>query len=191
MTKRMRGGAPPPWNPPNPTAPGTASEERIPRWVTALSVTVFLVVAVLLGRPPRAGGPDVSLLPWLNAGINAVTAVLLVAGWLAIRARRVTLHRWLMTSCLGASAAFLVSYVTYHWLSPGPAHYEGPLRWLYLAILASHVVLAAVILPLALTTWYRGWTGRLVAHRRTAPRTLVLWLYVAITGVLITVLAHS
>lgn len=169
------------------------AEDAVPRWVTALSVTVFVVVAVLLLRPPgepQPNAPDVSLLPWLNAAINATTALLLLAGYAAIRAKRVQLHRALMTSALGASALFLVSYVVYHWFSAGPTQYTGPFRAVYLAILVSHVVLAAVILPLALTTWFRGWTGRVAAHRRTAPRTLALWLYVAVTGVLITLLAH-
>jgi putative membrane protein len=170
-----------------------AATEHTPRWVAALSGAVFVVVAyLLLGPRPEgvAGAVDVSVLPWVNAGLNATTAALLVAGWLAIRARRVELHRALMTTALGASAVFLVSYVVYHWFSAGPTRYEGPFRGLYLVVLLSHVVLATVILPAALTTWYRGWTGRVSAHRRVAPTTLALWLYVAVTGVAITVLAH-
>lgn len=177
--------------------PGTVGEnvdQGTPRWVSVLSAVVFAAVAFLLlgPRPARTEPPfDVSWLPWLNAGINTVTTGLLIAGYAAIRAKRVALHRWIMTSALGASALFLVSYVVYHWFSAGPTRYEGPFRGVYLAMLLSHVVLAAVILPLALTTWFRGWTGRIRAHRAGAPRTLVLWLYVTITGVLITVLAHG
>jgi putative membrane protein len=173
---------------------GTLTGQTVPTWVTVLSITVFAVVVFLLVGPRPAGvagSIDVSALPWVNAGINTVTAGLLLAGFAAIRAKRVQLHRWLMTSALLASATFLVSYVTYHWFSVGPTRYTGSFRALYLGILLSHVVLATVILPLALTTWYRGWTGRVVDHRRVAPRTLALWLYVALTGVLITVMAHG
>lgn len=171
-----------------------ASEQSTPRWVGVISGTVFLVVAFLLTGPRPAGvagSVDVSFLPWLNAALNGSTFVLLIAAFAAIKQRRIQLHQRLMTTALGASALFLVSYVVYHWFSAGPTHYEGPFRAGYLAMLLSHVVLATVILPAALTTWYRGWTGRIVAHRAIAPWTFGLWLYVAATGVLITVLVHQ
>ena len=168
-------------------------DQATPRWVGVVSGAVFLAVLFLLVGPRPAGvagAVDVSLLPWLNALLNAATALLLLAAFVAIKVRRVQLHKWLMTTALGASATFLVSYVVYHWFSAGPTHYEGPFRGLYLVVLLSHVVLATIILPAALTTWYRGWTGRVTAHRSIAPWTFGLWLYVAVTGVLITVLAH-
>jgi putative membrane protein len=170
-----------------------ASERATPRWVGVLSGAVFLAVLFLLTGPRPAGvagSVDVSFLPWLNAALNATTATLLLAAFAAIKAKRVQLHKTLMTTALGASATFLVSYVVYHWFSAGPTHYEGPFRAGYLVVLISHVVLATIILPAALTTWYRGWTGRVAAHRSIAPWTFGLWLYVAVTGVLITVLAH-
>lgn len=159
-----------------------------------LSATICLVVAFLiLGPRPEgvAGALDVGLLPWVNAALNAITTVLLVTGFAAIRARRIALHRALMTSALACSALFLCSYVVYHWFSAGPTVYEGPLRGLYLVILITHVVLASLILPAALTTWFRGYTGRIAQHRRIAPTTLAVWLYVAITGVVITLMAHG
>lgn len=166
----------------------------VPRWVVAVSAAVCLVVAgLILGPRPEgvAGAVDVSALPWVNAGINSVTTGLLVAGFVAIRRRRVALHRALMTSALACSALFLLSYVVYHWFSAGPTRYEGPARGLYLVVLATHVVLAASILPAALTTWVRGFTGQIGAHRRIAPLTLAVWLYVSVSGVLITVMAHE
>lgn len=172
----------------NPTAAET------PRWVLALSAVVCALVAfLLLGPRPEgvAGAIDVSFLPWLNAGLNALTTVLLVLGFVAIRMRRIALHKTLMTSALSISAVFLLSYVTYHWFSAGPTRYEGPFRGGYLAMLASHVILAAIILPAALTTWWRGQSGRIASHKRVAPTTLALWLYVTVTGVLITLLAHG
>jgi len=169
------------------------SQADTPRWVPAVSGAIFLVILFLLAGPRPAGvagAVDVSFLPWLNAALNATTAGLLVAALIAVRAHKIRLHKTLMTTALGASTLFLVSYVTYHWFSAGPTRYEGPFRAGDLAMLISHIVLATVILPAALTTWYRGWTGRVAAHRRVAPRTFWLWLYVAVTGVLITVLAH-
>ncbi|MEZ4234641.1 MAG: DUF420 domain-containing protein [Myxococcota bacterium] len=166
----------------------------MPRWVVAVSVVICAVVALLvLGPRPEgvAGAIDVSALPWVNAGINATTTLLLLAGFAAIKARRVAVHRALMTSALGCSALFLISYVVYHWFSAGPTRYEGAFRVPYLIMLATHVVLAAVILPAALTTWLRGFSGQIGPHRRIAPATLALWLYVSITGVLITVMAHG
>lgn len=158
------------------------------RGIRALSVAICLVVAVLiLGPRPEwaVGRVDVSALPTVNATLNGVTTALLLAGYAAIRTRRVTLHRRLMLSAFGSSAGFLVSYVVYHWFSAGPRHYEGAWRGLYLGILLTHVVLAAGILPFAMETLYRGWTGRIVEHRRIAPRTLAVWLYVSVTGVVI------
>lgn len=164
------------------------------RVIYALSAVVCAVVAFLLVGPrPEgvAGSVDVSALPWVNAGINSVTTVVLIAGFAAIRAKRVGLHRVLMTTALGLSAVFLVVYVTYHWFSAGPVRYQGDFRYVYLFVLASHILLAIVVLPLALTTWARGWFGAIADHRRIAPATFAIWLYVTVTGVLIVTMAHG
>ena len=169
------------------------SETLRQRVIYVVSAVVCAVVAfLLLGPRPEgvAGAIDVSALPWFNAGLNTLTFGLLLAGFAAIKAGRMKLHKGLMTSALGVSVVFLVSYITYHWFSEGPVRYEGPLRGLYLFVLVTHVVLAAAILPMALTTWIRGWTGAVERHRRVAPSTLAVWLYVAFTGVLIVVMAH-
>ena len=96
-----------------------------------------------------------------------------------------------MLTAFALSAAFLMSYVTYHTFSVGPARYEGAYRGLYLFILLTHIPLAAIILPLALTTLARGWFGAIDQHRRIAPYTLGLWLYVSVTGVAIYWMAHG
>lgn len=158
------------------------------RAIRLVSVAICLVVAVLiLGPRPEwaVGRVDVSALPAVNASLNALTTLILLCGYAAIRARRVTLHRRLMLAAFSTSACFLCSYVVYHWFSAGPRHYQGDWRGLYLVILFTHVVLAAGILPFALETLYRGLTGRIIEHRRIAPRTLSAWLYVSITGVVI------
>jgi putative membrane protein len=175
-------------------AAAAPSTDRVQRGVYAVSIAVSVLVAVLILAPRPAGlagALDVSALPWVNAGINTLTAAILVAGFAAIRAKRIALHRRLMTTALGTSSAFLASYVVYHTFSPGPARYEGDWRGVYLFVLLTHVVLAALILPAALTTWLRGWTGRVADHRRIAPATLAVWLYVSVTGVLVTWMAHG
>ena len=175
-------------------ASAAARTEIWQRAVYAVSLVVCGLVAVLMLAPrpdALAGRVDVSALPWVNAGLNAITATLLVSGFVAIRLRRIALHRRLMTAALGTSTLFLLSYVTYHTLSAGPTKYTGSWRGLYLFVLLTHVVLAAGILPAALTTWVRGWTGAVADHRRIAPATLAVWLYVSVTGVLITWMAHG
>lgn len=170
-----------------------AVARRLRSAVAALSGIVFLLVAALLLGPRPAwmlGAVDVSALPWVNAGLNAVALVLLVTGFGAVRAGRITLHRAAMTAAMATSAVFLVSYVTYHLFSPGPARYHGAFRGTYFALLASHVVLAALVLPAALNTWIRGFTGAIPSHRRLARPTLAVWIYVSITGILVTWMVH-
>jgi putative membrane protein len=162
--------------------------------INILSGVICLVVAVLIlgPRPPGvAGAIDVSALPAVNASLNACTTLILIAGFTAIRLRRITLHKRLMISAFVLSAAFLVTYVIYHTFSAGPAVYEGAYRGLYFFILFTHIPLAAIILPFALTTLARGWLGAIARHRRIAPWTLALWLYVSVTGVAIYWMAHG
>ena len=164
---------------------GTPRDEK---FLNGLSVVLCLVVAFLiLGPRPEwaVGQVDVSALPTVNATLNSITALLLVAGFTAIKQGRRELHKRLMMTAFCSSSLFLLVYVIYHWFSAGPTPYEGDFRAVYLFILFSHIVLAAVILPFALNTLWRGWTGRLVAHRRIAPGTFWTWLYVSVTGVAI------
>jgi putative membrane protein len=169
-------------------------EPRVQRGIYALSAVLCLVVAFLvLGPVPggMAGQVDVSALPFVNATLNSITATLLLAGFAAVKTRRIELHKRLMSASFATSTVFLLSYVTYHWFSEGPARYEGAFRGLYLFVLFSHIVLAAIILPLALTTLARGWLGAISSHKRIAPATLAIWLYVSVTGVLIVAMAHG
>jgi len=166
---------------------------RIPKmragWVIGgVSLLVVLVVAILL-LAPRGASPrrlDLSALPRLNAGLNAASAVLLSAAYLFIRRRQVKRHRVCMLSAFSSSVLFLVSYVIYHAIA-GSMRFAGPdwIRPIYFAILTSHIVLAALVLPLALTTLYRAWQGRFVRHRRIARWTFPIWLYVSVSGVVV------
>lgn len=125
-------------------------------------------------------------LPLVNALLNSISAVLLVLGWGLIRTGRWRWHRNVMLSAFLVSALFLVSYLTYH-LQVGSVRFSGQgwVRPLYFVLLVSHVFLAAIILPLALLTLWRGLAGRFRLHRRIARWTLPLWLYVSLTGVLV------
>ena len=126
----------------------------------------------------------VSDLPTLNATLNGIAAVLLGAGYVMIRQRRIAWHRAAMLSAWLTSMLFLASYTVYHALA-GSHQYHGPARALYFTILISHVVLAAVILPMALLTLARALAGRFPAHARLARKTLPVWMYVSVTGVVV------
>ena len=125
-------------------------------------------------------------LPALNATLNAVSASFLIAGFALIRRGRWQLHRRCMLGALGSSTLFLISYLIYHAnVGSRPFTGTGPVRILYFAILITHVVLAATILPLALITTTRGLRAQYGRHVRIARWTLPLWLYVSVTGVII------
>lgn len=155
--------------------------------IALVSILVVVVVGVLTLVPkPANGAPGASVLPTLNAVLNATSAFFLTLGYAFIRRRRVTAHLCCMLTALLASLLFLGSYVIYHYQAGSrPFAGVGWVRAVYLAILVSHVVLAAVIVPLALTTIYRAWQGSFDRHRRIARWTLPLWLYVSVTGVVV------
>jgi uncharacterized membrane protein YozB (DUF420 family) len=129
---------------------------------------------------------NVSDLPTLNAALNAASAVLLALGFAMIKAGRREAHRRFMTAALASSALFLVSYLVYHF-NVGSVRFtgRGVVRTVYLAILATHTVLAVAIVPLVLLTFARARRGEFSAHRRLARFTLPLWAYVSVTGVVI------
>ena len=162
--------------------------------LAVIGVVAALVVVVvgflLLGhRPPARAGA--SSLPGLNATLNGLSAVLLAAGWLCIRHRRVAAHRACMLGALAVSTLFLVSYVAYHAAyGSRPFGGQGWIRWVYFPLLISHVVLAAGIVPLALVTVYRALGADFARHRRVARWTLPIWLYVSVTGVLVYLLLY-
>lgn len=128
----------------------------------------------------------VDRLPAVNAALNASGAVLLILGYLLIRARRVTAHKICMGSAFAVSTLFLICYLVYHYHA-GSVPYRGTgwIRPVYFAILISHIILAAAILPLALLTLYRALRDQLDRHVRIARWTLPIWLYVSVTGVVI------
>jgi len=131
-------------------------------------------------------------LPAVNASLNAISGVLLLAGYTMMRLRKIDMHRRLMIAAFAASTLFLVCYVVYHaqvGSVPFPRH--GWVRPLYFSILITHVVLAASVPPLAIVTLTRGLKGRYPQHRKIARWTFPIWMYVSVTGVLVYVLLYQ
>lgn len=135
---------------------------------------------------------SVTDLPALNALLNLTAGTLLVIGWFLIKARRIEAHRRIMIAAFGTSALFLVSYLIYHGqVGSKPYTGTGVLRTIYFSILIPHVVLAAVILPLAIVTLRRGLVRSDAAHRRIARITLPLWLFVSVSGVVVYLMLYQ
>ncbi len=148
------------------------------------SIAIPLVVAILFRV--KIDGFDLSFLPGIYASINGVTALALVFALIAIKKGKVKLHRLLMGLCLLLSLAFLVMYVAYHVTSDStPYGGEGFLRYIYYFILISHIFLSIGVVPLVLFTLLRALTGEFKRHRRLAKITFPIWLYVAVTGVVV------
>ena len=129
---------------------------------------------------------SVTILPTVNAVLNASAAVAMLAGFVAIRQRRVAVHRACMLTAVGLSALFLTSYLVYH-AQVGSRPYAGGgwMRTVYLSILLTHTVLAVAIVPLVSTTLYRALRTQFVRHARLARVTFPIWLYVSVTGVVV------
>jgi uncharacterized membrane protein YozB (DUF420 family) len=135
---------------------------------------------------------DYTILPAVNASLNALSAVLLTTGWRFIRRRAIPQHRACMLSALATSVLFLTSYVVYHAkVGSVPFPGRGAVRTVYFVILITHVILAATIVPLALITLSRALAKRFDKHRRIARWTLPIWLYVSVTGVVIYVMLYK
>ena len=133
-----------------------------------------------------------SVLPHLNAILNATSGALLILGYFFITRRRVTAHLVCMVGALGVSALFLASYLVYHY-NYGSVRFtgQGPVRTLYFAILITHTILAAVIVPLIYVTLSRAMRGQYARHRRIARWTLPAWLYVSVTGVVVYLMLYQ
>lgn len=154
----------------------------------------FLVWLIYFKAPPETYSDAVAGLPAVNAALNSLSGTCVVAGFFAIRARRVRIHMTLMITAFLFSVAFLVSYIVYHnYQGDTPFQGSGTIRTVYFTILISHIVCTFFALPMILTTFFFALTKRFAKHRRLARWTLPLWLYVSVTGVAIFFLlsAHS
>lgn len=159
-------------------------QDKYKKLIIGISVVVPLAVAALFGI--KIEGYDFSFLPPIYASINGLTAILLIAALIAIKNRRVKLHENIIKACLVLSASFLVMYVIYHMTSSStPYGGEGIIRYVYFFILISHILLSIVVIPFVLFTYLRAWAGNYEGHRKLAKITFPIWLYVAVTGVVV------
>lgn len=160
-------------------------EKKYNKWVVLLSIAIPLVVAVLFGvKIPNV--EPLTFLPPIYATINALTALILVLAFNAIRKKNIKLHKTLMTTAIVLSCIFLVMYVAYHMTSDSTKYGgEGALKYIYYFILITHIILSIVVIPFVLITYVRAITNNIERHKKIAKITFPLWFYVAISGVLV------
>ncbi len=156
--------------------------------IIILSILVPVIVLVLMYLPERYNifGAQSGTFPMFHAVINGTTALILMAGYFFMNIGEYKWHRNFMITAFGLSVIFLISYVISKISNdPVPFGGEGMLRYVYFFILITHILLSAIIVPLVLFTMYRGLTGQFDKHSRVARWTFPIWMYVAITGVLV------
>ncbi len=167
----------------------TEEEKKYKKWIVTLSIVIPVAVAILFGVNLRKLGYDVqplSFLPPIYAAINGLTAVLLFMAVAAIKKGNIKLHENLVKVCMGCSVAFLVMYVAYHMTSDStPYGGEGVIRYVYFFILITHILLSIIIIPFVLFTFVRGIAGAYERHKKLARITYPMWMYVAVTGVIV------
>ena len=165
------------------------AEKKYNKWIVVLSITIPLIVGGLFGVNLRKLGFDVeplTYLPPIYASINGMTAVLLIAAFLAIKNKNIKLHRTLMTTAIGCSIVFLMMYVAYHMTSDSTSYGgEGTMRSVYFFILITHILLSIIIIPFVLITYVRAITNNFERHKKIARITFPIWLYVAVSGVIV------
>ncbi len=165
------------------------SEKKYNTWILILSIAIPVVVAILFGVNLRELGFDVdplTFLPPIYACINAATAFVLVMAFIAIQNKKINIHKRLMQFAILLSLTFLVMYVAYHMTSDSTKFGgEGLIKYFYFFILITHILLSIVVIPFVLITYVRGITNDIEKHKKIAKITFPLWLYVAITGVVV------
>ena len=168
------------------SAPATNTRQVIAA-ILLISVAASLFLFWLIYKHPAADATNAkfAFLPALNAAFNGLCATAILIGYTFIRARKVAAHRASMITAFVFSTLFLLSYILHHYLH-GDVRYPqlAPLRSFYLTVLASHILLSVVALPLVLVTFFFSLSGRFPQHRKVARWTFPLWLYVSITGVI-------
>lgn len=164
-------------------------EQKYNKWIMVLSIAIPLVVALLFTVNLRKLGYNVepmTFLPPIYATINGITAMVLVAAVLAIKNGKRQLHENLMKTAIALSVAFLAMYVAYHMTSDSTKFGgEGTIKYVYFFILITHILLSIVIIPLVLITYVRALAQKFDKHKKIAKITFPIWLYVAVTGVIV------
>jgi len=168
-----------------PTENQSGESAQVKMSIVALSGLVFLLVAcVIYMLPSRGYATSPSPLATLNAFLNGCATICLLCGWVFIKSKNLLWHRRSMLAAFGISSMFLLTYLLHHaQVGSVPFKGTGLVRVVYFALLIPHILLSAAVIPLALLTIYRGWTGRVSLHRKIAVITLPLWLYVSVSGV--------
>ncbi len=165
------------------------TEKKYRVWIIILSIVIPIAVAILFGIKLKDYGIDVeplTFLPPVYATINGLTAIVLILAVRAIKNGNRTLHERLMKTAIGLSVLFLLMYVAYHMTSDSTSFGgEGIIRYVYFFILITHIALSIIIIPLVLFTYVRALAERFDKHRKLARITFPIWLYVAITGVIV------
>jgi putative membrane protein len=165
-------------------APQSSTRPAIAAILGISTVATLFLFWLIYVHPAAATSGQYAFLPALNAILNGLSAIALLIGFTFIKSRKIKAHRASMITAFGFSTLFLVSYILHHALHGDvryPAH--AALRSVYLPLLASHIILATVALPLILVTFFFSLSGRIPQHRRVARWTFPLWLYVSVTGV--------
>lgn len=166
----------------------TGTVRRAVGLIMGLSAAAVAGLLWILYRNTGTEGDPSSIAPWISAGLNTGTSIFLIVGYRAVRAGRVMAHRRAMTVALVFSTLFLANYIAYHYVSGDtPFAGDGAAKAFYLGLLASHVLMSVVALPLVLTTVWAAVSRRLDLHRRLVRFTFPVWLYVSVTGVLVAV----
>lgn len=154
--------------------------------ITGVSILIPVVVSVLMVLPERDTQGSLSGLPVFHATLNGITAVMLLLGFYFVKRKQIIQHKFSMLTAFTLSSMFLISYVIYHFnIGHIPYGGEGFIRVIYFVILISHISLAVTIVPLALLAIYRAFTDEIQKHKKIVRWTFPLWLYVAVTGVLV------
>jgi putative membrane protein len=163
------------------------NNKSISRLIIVLTIAVPVLVTILHFMPkPDTVPAIIKHCPLLNAILNGTCTLLLIASYIAIRNKKIILHKRLNVTAFALSAIFLLSYVAYHSFGKETLFpKDNPWRPVYLFILSSHIILAAIVLPMVLVTFYRGLSNQIIKHRKLARWTMPIWLYVTITGVVV------
>ena len=157
------------------------------RIILIISIIIPIAVAILLQLPQgMLGNWDARILPAINAGINTTVTLCLLTGFYFIKQKNILLHKRLMLVAFALSALFLISYIVYH-AQVKEVHFggEGLIRYVYFFFLITHIICSGAVVPLVLITIYRSTSGQIAEHRKIARYTFPVWLYVAITGVIV------
>ena len=159
--------------------------QRYSKLITVVSILIPVVVAILFTvKIPNV--PPFDFLPPIYATINAVTALILIIAYVAIRNKNIKLHESLMKTAIALSVVFLLMYVAYHMTSEStPYGGQGAIKYVYYFILISHILLSIGIIPMVLVTYVRAISKRFADHKKISVITFPIWLYIAVTGVIV------